>query len=59
MIQLVVANCSAMGISHKILAGLVHLTAATFVVMIVINALGGAGYKGKSLLIFVSLNSLI
>lgn len=48
-----------MGISHKILAGLVHLTAATFVVMIVINALGGAGYKGKSLLIFVSLNSLI
>lgn len=39
-----------MGINQKILAGLVHLMAIVFVVMIVINAMGGAGYKGMSLL---------
>lgn len=35
-----------MGMNQKILAGLVHLMAIMFVTMIVINALGGAGYKG-------------
>ncbi|EFX90051.1 hypothetical protein DAPPUDRAFT_309800 [Daphnia pulex] len=34
-----------MGMNQKILAGLVHLMAIMFVTMIVINALGGAGYK--------------
>jgi hypothetical protein len=39
-----------MGMNQKILAGLVHLMAIMFVTMIVINALGGAGYKGMFLL---------
>ena len=49
-----------MGINHKILASLVHLMAIMFIVMIVINALGGAGYTGKFFnAIILSQNGLI
>lgn len=39
------------------LAGLVHLMAITFVVMVVFNALGGSGYEGMGCFVYIVLQT--